>query len=259
MAIDEIIQTCKFAVKELNFKALVLQSGLDPAYAAGDLATIIDEVMKDTPALLILSIGERDMEVYKQLYARGARGVLLRFETSNPALYEKFRPGYKLPERIELIRELKALGYMIFTGFLIGLPAQTEEDILNDIRIMGELNTDMFSFGPFIPHPDTPLGDIAGPTLDSVLTTIARTRIMYPQAKILATSALETLDRENGLRLALLSGANSLMINLTPEKYRRLYDIYPDRAGMDTGIPEKINSVVALLQSIGRAPADLGI
>ena len=82
---------------------------------------------------------------------------------------------------------------------------------------------------------------------------------MHPESKILATTSLETLDKENGLRLGLLSGANSLMINVTPERYRKLYDIYPHHAGLDVQISKKIDSTLKLLHSLGRAPTDLGM
>lgn len=259
MEIDEIVKICEYAVKEFNFKALVLQSGEDPWYTQDKLISIVEKILRNNPILLILSIGERDIETYKRLYSLGSRGALLRFETSNNFLYEKYRPAHKLQERIELIKELKALGYFIFTGFLIGLPGQNQEDILNDIKLAGVLEPDMFSFGPFIPHPNTPLGDVKQPSLDSILTAISRTRIMYPKSRILVTSALETLDRQNGLRLGLLCGANSLMINVTPEKYQKLYEIYPHRIRTDTKITERINSVLELLHSIGRAPTDLGL
>jgi Biotin synthase and related enzymes len=134
------------------------------------------------------------------------------------------------------------------------LPGQSEDDILRDVELASSLGTDMFSFGPFIPHPSTPLADTDSPTLEQALNTIARTRIMNPESKILVTTSLETLDKENGARLGLMSGGNSLMINLTPEKYRKLYEIYPGRAGTDIEAKERVKQVVDLLQEIGRAP-----
>lgn len=259
MDIDEIVDTADLAVNELKFKALVLQSGEDPWYDEKKLIEIIKRIRKKSPALLILSIGERETGLYEELYKAGARGALLRFETSNPALYKKMRPGHNPRERLDLINRLHDIGYLIMTGFLIGLPGQTQEDLLKDIQLTGSLGTDMFSFGPFIPHPQTPLANSPSPSIDETLDAIARTRIMNPESRILVTTSLETLDKEDGLRQGLLSGGNSLMLNVTPKKYRRLYDIYPDRAGTDTCIKERIDLVVKLLYSIGRAPTDIGL
>ncbi len=259
MSMEEIIEQVRYAVLELNFKALVLQSGEDLWYDENVLVPLVKKIMEEVPILLILSIGEREIGLYEKLYQAGARAVLLRFETSNPSLYERYRPDHRLDDRLTLIRQLHNFGYLIFTGFLIGLPDQTEQDILNDIELTGSLNTEMFSFGPFIPHPDTPLKDTPKPTMEMVLTTIARTRIMYQESKILVTTALETLDKENGAKSGLLSGGNSLMINLTPNKYRKLYEIYPKKADVDEDIKDVIQKNLNLLSSLGRAPTDLGL
>lgn len=259
MDIDEIVDAADIAVRKLKFKALVLQSGEDPWYDEKKLVEIVNGIRKKSPALLILSIGEREAGIYEKLYKAGARGALLRFETSNAALYKTMRPGHGLKERLGLINRLRGMGYLIMTGFLIGLPGQTREDILEDIRLTSSLGAGMFSFGPFIPHPHSPLADRASPSIDEALDTIARARIMDPASRILVTTSLETLDKKNGLKAGLLSGGNSLMIDVTPEKYRRLYDIYPDRAGIDADITERIDSAVKLLYSIGRAPTDIGI
>lgn len=263
MSEKEIADACDYAVNELGFKALVLQSGEDDWYTGEKLINIVSKVRKKCAALLILSIGERDLNIYKNLYDLGARAALLRFETSDGKLYEKYRPRHKLEDRLELIRQLRGMGYLIMTGFLIRA-GENEEDIIKDIELTASLGAEMFSFGPFIPHPDTPLGRgtvCRAPTelLELSLNTIARARIMYPEARILATTALETLDKKNGIKNALLSGANSLMINVTPLKYQQFYDIYPRRAGAGVDFKKKIEDTVSMLRSLGRAPSDLGL
>lgn len=255
--VDEIVEICDYAVHKLGFKALVLQSGEDSWYTSDKLVNIVEKVRENCPALIVLSIGEREKETFERLYHAGARGVLLRFETGNPEIYKKLKPESSLEERLNLIRSLRGIGYIIMTGFLVGLPEQTEDDILNDIELTNSLDAEMFSFGPFIPHPQTPLANTDKPSLEVVLTTIAHARIMFPDSRILVTTALETLDKEDGARLGLLSGGNSLMINVTPEKYRCLYEIYPYRAGTDLNILEKIERTIELLHSLGRAPTDL--
>ena len=265
MGVDEIVVAADNAVNNLGFKALVLQSGEDDWYAGEKFADIVLKVRKKCECLLILSIGGRDIDTYKKLYDLGARAALLRFETSSKRLYEKYRPGHKLEDRLNLIKALREIGYLVMTGFLIGLPGQNEEDILKDIELTVSLGAEMFSFGPFIAHPETVLGREQAclfPTsalIELSLNTIARARIIYPEAKILATTAIETLDKETGIKRALMAGANSLMINVTPVKYQALYDIYPDRASIGVDVKKKIDDTISLLRSIGRAPTDLGI
>jgi biotin synthase len=259
MTPDEIVSSAEHAINVLGFKALVLQSGEDASYSDDDLADVIKRIKAKCGVLLFASFGERNKAAYQKFYDAGARGALVRFETSNPELYAKMRPGRKLSDRLDLIRGLYDLGYLVITGSLVGLPGQTEADILEDIRLTKDLKADMFSFGPLIPHPDTPLGSAQKPVIDLVLTTIARARIMDPEAKIVVTTALETLNKEEGARQGLMCGGNSVMINVTPMRYRKLYDIYPDRAWVDDSEEAQIKRVLALLKSLGRAPTDLGV
>ena len=259
MSFDEIIETAVEAVEKYGFQALVLQSGEDPGYSVDELAITIRKIKEKVPVLICISFGEVGLEGLEKLYYAGARALLMRFETSNPKIFAQVHPGQKLETRLEHIRKAASLGYLIMTGALIGLPGQTNQDIINDIYLAKELGAEMYSFGPFLPHPQTPLGNFKSPSEEKALKTLALARFVDPErAKILATTALETLEpttREKGL----LSGANSLMLNVTPVKYRKLYAIYPNKAYSEELINTQIEEAISLLKSLGRAPTDLGV
>lgn len=255
---DEIISACIEAVEKYGFGALVLQSGQDPYYTAEKLAKIIREIKSRVGVLICISFGEVGIDNLAKLYQAGARGLLLRFETSNPELYKKFHPGQDLQTRLAHLKKADELGYLIITGGLIGLPGQNDRDIANDILLAKELNTEMYSFGPYLAHPDTLLAGMPPPTTDKMLKALALCRLVDPQkGKVLVTTAFETLDSASGQK-ALSCGASSLMLNITPLKYRRQYEIYPDKINLDTSIRGQINQTVGLLKSLGRAPTDLG-
>jgi len=271
MSEEEIVEAAGYAIENLGFRALVLQSGEDTYYDGEKLSAIVSAIMRKHPVLIVVSIGEMDYEVYEKLYAAGARGALLRFETSNGDLYKKYRPGHTLDERLGLIRRLKNDGWIIMSGFILGLPGATLSDIASDIKLSYSLGVEMLSFGPLVPHPDTPLASATPPSFDETLDTIARARLMYPDMRILVTTAAETIGRAElsddvePIKAALGSGANSVMINLTPRKYSRLYSIYPGRDSDTETIADehiffenKIRKVVSVLRSLGRAPTDLG-
>jgi biotin synthase len=116
----------------------------------------------------------------------------------------------------------------------------------------------MYSFGPFIPHPHTPLSGHNAPSAEYVLKALSVLRLIDPYGKILVTTALESLDSQ-ARQQALMGGANSIMLNLTPKDYVNLYDIYPNRATVDVSIENQIEDALQLLKGIGRAPTDLGI
>jgi len=254
---DEIIAVAKKAVDDLGFKALVLQSGEDPYYDEEKLLKIVTELRK-LGILIFLSIGSRDKELYKKLFDAGAKAALLRFETSNEELFRELRPGTELKDRVELIKSLNDIGYIIATGFIVGLPGESEDDLVNNILLTKSLNADMYSFGPLIPTNKTPLEDEKAPSKEKVLKTIAVTRFVDRKSKILVTTALETIDK-SARREGLLAGANSLMINITPKDYSKLYSIYDNKASADDDVQQTIKETVDLLYSLGRAPTDLGI
>ncbi len=258
MSLEEVLAAAKTAIEDYSFKALVLQSG-EGAYTIDELVTIVQTIKERWPCLIFISFGEIGLAGLEKLYAAGARGLLLRFETSNEQLYTKIHPGMSLQYRLEHLKKAYELGYLVLTGSLIGLPDQTDQDIINDIRLAKELHAEMFSFGPFVPAPGTPLAAEATVTTERIIKTLAMARLMdAQQAKILITTALETIDpmaREQGL----LAGGNSVMLNVTPLQYRSLYSIYPNRAHITETIPEQIEVTIALLKKLGRAPTDLSV
>jgi len=246
----EIIEAVEEAVNKYGFKALVLQSGEDPEFTTDRLAELIKQIKDRCAVLIFISVGEIGKQGLQELFDAGARGLLLRFETSNPKLYEKLHCGDKLEDRLQDIRDAYDIGYLVLTGGLIGLPGQTEEDLLNDILLTKELKAEMYSFGPVLPE---------GSKTELVLKVLAISRIVDPtNAKIVVTTGFETLDPQ-ARELGLMAGANSMMLNLTPLKYRKLYNIYPDRAHVEETIPTQIDEAISLLQKLGRAPTDIGI
>jgi len=259
MTQEEIIETAVEAVEKYGFQALVLQSGEDSGYSVEELVATIKKIKEKIPVLICISFGEVGLEALEELYLAGARALLMRFESSNPDIYARLHPGRKLETRLEHIKKAHLLGYLIMTGGLIGLPGQTDQDIINDIYLAKELGAEMYSFGPFLPHLKTPLGSFKSSREELVLKVLALARLIDPQrAKILVTTALETYSpatRKQGL----LSGANSLMLNVTPVKYRKLYEIYPNRVYSEELIDKQIDETIALLKSLGRAPTDLGV
>jgi biotin synthase len=254
----EILNVVADAVRRFGFKGIVLQSGEDPSYKSEDIIDLIKKIRDSFPVFIFLSTGEMEEEFYQKAFDAGARAVLFRFETSDHNLYAKLHPHSSLKERIRNLELFKDIGYIIATGSLIGLPGQKPESIIDDFMFAKVLGCDMYSFGPFIPHPDTPLSEHNAPGSEYVLKALSVLRLIDPYGKILVTTALESQNPQ-AKRLALMGGANSIMLNLTPKDYVNLYDIYPNRSTVDVSIENQIDDALQLLKSIGRAPTDLGI
>ena len=153
--------------------------------------------------------------------------------------------------RIRCLKDLKTLGYEVGTGCLVGLPEQSIESLANDILFFKEIDADMIGIGPFIPNKNTPLKDATGGTFEMALKVMALTRILLPTINIPATTAMETLN-PNGRLIALQSGANVVMPNVTEGDYRRKYEIYPGKICVGDTPAHCRDCISGKIQSIGR-------
>lgn len=223
---DEILDIAKKGVDD-GFKTIVLQSGEDDYFNTKLMCEIISEI-KNLGVALTLSIGEKSFEDYKAFKDAGADRYLLRIETTDKNLYKKMHPYADFDNRMRCLYDLKKLGYETGTGCLVGLPEQTLESLADDIFFFKELNADMVGIGPFIPHPDTPLKNANTGNLDLAIKVMAITRILLKDINIPATTAMESL-RADGRLLALKSGANVVMPNLTDDCHKKMYEIYPNK------------------------------
>ena len=249
MSDEELVTTARRAAN-LGFQTIVLQSGEDMHYDQSRLCRIIEQI-KQMDVAITLSIGERDYADYAAFRNAGADRYLLRIETTDRDLYHRLNPGMSWQQRHECLLMIKELGYEVGSGIMVGLPGQTAESIADDLLYLKELGIDMAGIGPFIPHPDTPLADETGGTLEQALRTMAIMRLLMPDINIPATTAMESLHPQ-GRIMALQAGANVVMPNVTEGEYRRLYELYPGKICVND-TPAHCRSCIGLkIKSIGR-------
>jgi len=223
---EEILDFAKKSVS-YGYKTIVLQGGEDDYFTKERMTNIVKEIKKLGVALT-LSLGEKTFDEYKAFKEAGADRYLIRIETTDKKLYEDMDPNMSFEERLNCLKNLRDLGYELGSGILVGLPNQTLESIARDILFFKEINADMIGIGPFIPNEDTPLKDAQGGDLTLALKVMALTRLMLPDINIPATTAMESLT-PNGRIIALQSGANVVMPNVTEGDYRKLYALYPGK------------------------------
>jgi biotin synthase len=262
MSREEILVGARKAV-ELGFGTVVLQAGEDFGIEAAWLAEILRAIKNQTPLAITLSLGERRSGELRLWREAGADRYLLRFETSDPVLYAAIHPqrGAAISDRIALLRELREIGYEIGSGVMVGIPGQTYEMLARDIELFEELDLDMIGIGPFLAHPDTPLGAPRVPTAgadqvpsseDMVLKAVALTRLVCPEANLPSTTALATINTVDGREHGLQSGANVFMPILTPAPYRQMYQIYPGKACIDEDALQCNHCLRDRIENLGR-------
>ena len=160
---DEILDAARMAVA-FGYGTVVLQSGEDPALTCHRISRLIQRIKAETALAVTLSLGERDDDELAAWRQAGADRYLLRFETSNRALYERIHPplemerrGAEIPvcrpsepisrqtrifarpacclhERLVILATLRRLGYEVGSGVMIGIPGQTYDDLADDIE-----------------------------------------------------------------------------------------------------------------------------
>lgn len=258
---EEIFQTAMLAHK-YNYGSVVLQSGerSDESFI-NMLCRVLNRLKKESEGRLgiTLCVGEQTEETYKRFISSGAHRYLLRIETSSKELYSKIHPQndkHSFEKRMEALMSIKKAGFQTGSGVMIGLPFQTIEDLACDLLFMREIDLDMVGMGPYIEHTETPLFAEKDKLLsrerrrDLTLNMIAVLRLMMKDINIAATTALQALD-ERGREKGLLAGANVVMPNITPRKYRDSYFLYEDKPCVGDEAEECKRCLEGRVKSIG--------
>jgi biotin synthase len=227
---------------EAGLRTFVLQGGEDPWFTADRIAFILDQIKTKTQgmAAITLSLGIRPRGVFAQWKSAGADRYLMRFETSDPELHRRLRCGATLERRLEALEDLRDCGYEVGSGYLVGLPGETEETRIANALLCREKKFDMVGIGPFIPHPETPLADAPQQPLELALRATALVRLLLPLANMPATTAAGSLDKQ-GREKMMAAGANVLMPNITPEDVKKNYLLYPNKVCLDESGFECLN------------------
>ncbi len=138
---EQILDAARFA-HENNYGSFVLQAGeLESAAFTQRIENLLREIKKlsDGKLGITLSLGEQEEAVYKRWFDAGAHRYLLRIETSNPELYQKYHPSNTLHDfarRLTCLKTLQRIGYQTGTGVMIGLPFQDTGHLADDLLFM---------------------------------------------------------------------------------------------------------------------------
>ncbi|MCL2704687.1 MAG: [FeFe] hydrogenase H-cluster radical SAM maturase HydE [Spirochaetaceae bacterium] len=249
---DEIIKTVMIGYNS-GLRTFVLQGGEDPFYTSDRICRILEQIKKVTEynASITLSIGIKSRETYKKFKEAGADRYLLRFETSDPKLYQKIKINSPFERRITAILDIKDLGYETGSGYMTGLPGETEDTRINNALLCKKLDLDMVGVGPFIPSNNTPLAESPKMPLEYSIRATALLRLLLPKAHIPATTAAGTID-PFGREKMVKAGANVLMPNITPVEQKKHYLIYPGKICLDENGNEIIKDLALRMSSIDR-------
>ncbi len=239
----EVLEAVNYAFKN-DYASIVIQSGEQTNKAfVSKIESLLKRIHRQTDGKIhvTLSLGEQSEDTYHRWIEAGAHRYLLRIEVSNPSLYLKLHPNnlsHDYHRRLDALKTLRKVGYQVGTGVMIGLPFQSVSDLADDLIFFREFDIDMAGMGPYIEHADTPLYKYRDSLMplksrfDLSLKMVAILRIMMKNINIAATTAMQTIDPQ-GREKALMVGANVIMPNLTPVKYRQDYLLYENKPCLD--------------------------
>jgi biotin synthase len=253
---------------QAGYGSLVLQAGERSDRGFRDLIShLVRRIRAEcaTPELphglgITLSLGEQPLDTYRAWHDAGAHRYLLRIETTDPGLFSRIHPlSQTLAARKRALADLAEAGFLVGTGVMIGIPGQSLEMLAEDILFFRSHPVDMIGMGPWLPHPDTPMGDWPQPLAPEEqfqlsLNMIAAVRLACPDVNIAATTALQAMvpdGRERGLAF----GANVTMPNLTPVHARGNYKLYEGKPCLDEAREECRFCLMGRVESVGRTVA----
>ena len=257
----EVLAAVAFAWKN-RYGSVVLQSGeRQSARFTKRITHLLREIKAFTnnEVGITLSCGEQTAETYREWFRAGAHRYLLRIETSNRELYYKLHPNdekHSFDARLSAIKRLRAEGYQVGTGVMIGLPFQTIEHLADDLLFFQSMNVDMVGMGPYLEHSQTPLYQYRNLLLppekrfELSLKMVATLRLLMPDINIAATTALQVLHPE-GREMAVMAGANIIMPNMTLPEHRPDYLIYDQKPGINDDASVSKSKLEQNLQNAG--------
>lgn len=248
---DKIVSRAVYGYS-IGFRTFVLQGGEDNHFTDDIICSTVYEIKERCPdSAITLSLGEKSRESYAKYRSAGADRYLLRHESADSQHYSLLHPmELSLENRMRCLRDLKELGFQTGAGFMVGSPYQTLENILTDIRFIESFKPQMVGIGPFIPHRDTPFGNMPAGSIEMTRRCLAIVRLIHPSVLLPATTALGSL-MEGGREMGILAGANVVMPNLSPPVVRDKYSLYNNKLSTGVESAEGLDDLKDKFKSIG--------
>jgi biotin synthase len=203
-----------------------IQAGEDPLAVRQVALPLIRTLRQQTNLGISVCLGILDHSLYAEMKEAGASLYIMKFETADPTRYAQLQAPGSFEKRLAHIRHLADSGWNLSSGFIAGVPGQTDEELLSNFSLAAELPLDGISVSPFIPGDETPLAGEPMSDIDLTLNSMAALRLMRPMWVIPSISALNIAEPGSGYRRGLRAGANLVTINLTPSEFRNDYLLY---------------------------------
>jgi len=103
----------------------------------------------------------RHEDMVARMATAGLRGYFIGFESGNDRVLKFIRKGTTVEQNVEAARICRKYGIKIWANYMMGLPTESKEEVMDTVRLMKEIDPDYYSPAFFTPHPGTDLYDYA--------------------------------------------------------------------------------------------------
>ena len=244
----ELIEHRPASITDLN-----IQTGEDPIALRDIVLPLIRELRRNTSLGLSVCLGTHSASDCHALREAGADYYVIKIETGDEQHYRQIESPGTLPERLAVIRRLAADGWHVSSGLIAGLPGQSDQHIMDTLKLLDTLPLVGSSVSPFISGEETPFAAEPPGDLNLTLNCLALMRLHSPTRIIPAVSAM-TLTGTDGYARAIRCGANLATINLTPGEVRRDYLLYNKNRQIMTE-----QRILREIEAAGCVPSSIGI
>jgi len=98
-------------------------------------------------------------DMIKRLREVGGEVIAYGGESGNQRMLNFLRKGTTVEQNIEAARICKKYKYKLLVSFMFGLPTETNDEMLDTLRVIKKINPDFTNLSYFIPLPGTDLYD----------------------------------------------------------------------------------------------------
>lgn len=99
----------------------------------------------------------KHQDMVKLMRDAGLRGMLIGFESGSQRMLKFLRKGTTVEQNLEAGRICHRLGIQIWANYMLGLPTETRDEIMETVRMLKEIDPDYYSPAFYTPHPGSDL------------------------------------------------------------------------------------------------------
>ena len=114
----------------------------------------------------------------------GLRGYFIGFESGSDRVLKFLRKGTTRAINLEAARICRKNGIAIWANYMLGIPTETKEEVMETISMLKEMDPDYYSPAFYTPHPGSDLFDYCMENDLSLITSHEQYRRSPTEAKI---------------------------------------------------------------------------